>query len=742
MTQSDDATREDTGDARRLPSVVPAAVELTHVKNEQLAIANEFFSSLDADRIVVPEQPRLSLEADVVRAQAATVPSDANVKLKAVAELDTSLEDDLDEALTDALGSDLQKALPPPVIKKMKVPKAIPMARRARKRVITIQEREDEPFQFRELLTWKGVKRHSSFLVSLFLHTLLLLFLSLLVVRNGIGDSTLFLDLAEAPADEGMLEEINVNPVMFNEDEVMAEVPLNELLSEVLEKEDAEKDVLKVEEFKQADGPIGGGASSARGSQGDGKSAMFFGTKASGRSFVFVVDRSTSMQYGSRNFVSRELFNRYDVAKSELLNAIESLQPHQEFFVLMFAHNTIPMFSSKSVEQDGDQEYRMIAATPQNKARFQGWLEGVGMGPGTDPRHALEIAIEMQPDSIFMLSDGAFVSERNDDRPKTREIIQQYISAGLIVPINTTSLVVEETIPTMKSIADKSGGLFKFTTINDYIKQIGNLRGPMRSRALEQLIVSADDGWDSRREIIVEKLLPMLAERSSTERASAESLLHRATMGLFKGHLDSVFQPGGNATQHWNDVVREIDGYFRTKQVTALGQGREVQQKILLSMLELEDDSYIQLFENLDMDRVSSLTMIEMVHGIDRGHLKFGTSPESIGWLRYLIARLNGKKPKERSELGRIDWSIEQAQAAMDRLFETRLTRAQAMYRKYKDPDKGLNIRERLGKAIVSMYPETKEAGRVRLELELERAEDFPVSTDGEGDSLEEMFGQ
>jgi hypothetical protein len=129
-----------------------------------------------------------------------------------------------------------------------------------------------------------------------------------------------------------------------------------------------------------------------------------------------------------------------------------------------------------------------------------------------------------------------------------------------------------------------------------------------------------------------------------------------------------------------------------------------------------------------------------MVHGIGRSHLEFGTSPESIGWLRYFTARLSGKKPKERSQLSKIGWDVAQAQVAIDRLFENRRMRAQEMYRKYKDPDKALNIRERFGKALVSKYPETKEAGRVRLELQQEQAIDSPVSV--EGMTAEELFGQ
>ena len=566
------------------------------------------------------------------------------------------------------------------------------------------------------------------FVISLVLHVLLLLFLSLLVVRSGIGDSTLFLDIASAPAaeDEDLLDDFNIESVAF-ENEV---TEVNELFEEILETEETEE-VLELDSLEDTDVPNGDLAQSRK-SVGDGKSATFFGTKASGRRFVFVVDRSISMAYGSGDFVSNELFNRYDVAKSELLNAIESLQPHQEFYVVMFAHNTMPMFGQESVEDSDsskERDFKMIAATRENKTRFQTWLSSVTMGPGTDPRLAIEIAIGMEPDAVFMLSDGEFVSERNDRRPKTRDIVQKHIRQRTIVPINTVSLVVEQTIAAMQSIADSSGGNFKFTTIDDYIRQVADLRGPMRSRALEQLISTANT-WEEREEIISNQLVPMLYESSSVEVVNAETLLHRATMGLFEGKVDSVFRRKGNARTQWRQIVREIDGYRKTGQVSALGKGWELQEKLFVSMLEQEDDSFIALFEKLDISHASVVTKLEMVYAIERMHRQFGTSPESIGWLRDLIARLNGKKPKERSQLAKTDWSAEQAEAAIVRLFEDRSKRARDIYRKYLDPKKGANIKDRLAEALVKKYPESAAAGRVRQKIAQQRSSEVPVTVD------------
>lgn len=736
MTQSK-TTRKGSG-GTRLPSVQPDKVRKAILESEQLAVANEFFASLDPDQIVVPKKKKA---VAVAVAPSKAMPQSPTGEI--VAELDTPSEEIWEDSLSEALGSQLQQALPTPAsrpVKKNKARKrgAVPMARRARRRGIEIREREDEPFQWRDLLTKKGLKKNMGFLISLFLHVLLLLFLSLLVVQSGLGDSRLFLDAGEAPAalDEDLLNDVDMNPVVFENDN-LENVETDDLLEEMM---DAETEEI-VDVVDSSEDSSSGGFAANRPAVGDGKSATFFGTKASGRRFVFVVDRSTSMEYGSDNFPSRELFNRYDVAKSELLGAIESLQPHQEFFVLMFAHNTMPMFGDVSIEDSGEDSFEMIAATTQNKARFQNWLGEVGMGPGTDPRNAVEIAISMQPDAIFMLSDGEFFSERRDRRPKTKDIVNRHIQQGTIVPINTVSLVVEETIATMEGIARNSGGNFRFTTIMRYVEQVANLRGPMRTRALEQ-IVNSNNSWKDSEKIISKQLIPMLNEYSGAERANAESLLHLATMGLFRQHVDSVFKPGGNAATQWKEIVGEIEGFYRTKQLSALGQGRELEEKLLLGMLEQKDDSFIEMFDKLEMDQVDATSMIAMVNAISRSHGKFGTSPASIGWLRELIARLKGKEPKERSQLARVDWNPEQAEAAISRLFEDRGKRARDLFKKYSDRSKGMSFRDRVGESLVKKYPESKEAGRVRQDLAQKRAKDVPVGLGSEEQEPDDPFTQ
>jgi len=92
-----------------------------------------------------------------------------------------------------------------------------------------------------------------------------------------------------------------------------------------------------------ADGmaPAGdGGNGTGRGAGGSGGrkggqagAAMFFGTKAKGDRFVFVVDNSSSMKNG-----------RLEMALAELVKTVESLTPKQSFYVVFVSDRTYPMF--------------------------------------------------------------------------------------------------------------------------------------------------------------------------------------------------------------------------------------------------------------------------------------------------------------------------------------------------------------------------------------------------------------
>ncbi len=120
-------------------------------------------------------------------------------------------------------------------------------------------------------------------------------------------------------------------------------------------------------------------------------SVEFYGIPAAGQRFVFVVDASRSMNGA-----------KWEQAQQELLRAVEQLGPQREFYVILFDAAPHPMF------HDRRHEAQPLPATPQNIARLQGWLTQHELGYNTSPCLAVKHGLDLQPDAIFLVTDGEF----------------------------------------------------------------------------------------------------------------------------------------------------------------------------------------------------------------------------------------------------------------------------------------------------------------------------------------------
>ncbi len=121
--------------------------------------------------------------------------------------------------------------------------------------------------------------------------------------------------------------------------------------------------------------------------------AEFFGVKSGGRKFVFLVDSSKSMGGG-----------KFEDACEELQYAIRKLSKDQLFYVFFFDWNAEGMIFPPSTEP----ESRAAAATPQNIVKAEQWISTVQLELKTDPYEAMQRAMEMMPDAIYLLTDGIF----------------------------------------------------------------------------------------------------------------------------------------------------------------------------------------------------------------------------------------------------------------------------------------------------------------------------------------------
>lgn len=136
------------------------------------------------------------------------------------------------------------------------------------------------------------------------------------------------------------------------------------------------------------DGPRGVGAGMGSGGKA---TATLFGLKGEGNKFVYVFDRSGSMGGSGRNALS--------VAKAELTASLNSLDQVHQFQIIFY--NEKPLIFNPS-----GQPGRLAFATEQNKERARRFIGGVTSDGTTRHEEALKMAISLQPDVIFFLTDA------------------------------------------------------------------------------------------------------------------------------------------------------------------------------------------------------------------------------------------------------------------------------------------------------------------------------------------------
>lgn len=122
-----------------------------------------------------------------------------------------------------------------------------------------------------------------------------------------------------------------------------------------------------------------------------------FGVAGTGSTFVYVFDRSASME----GFEGRPL----KAAKQALLDSINSLGPVHQFQIVFYSHLT-------RVFNPGPGEPVMVLANEDNKRSAVRFVQSTRGDGGTDHVQALKLALSFNPDVIFLLTDaeGGFTS--------------------------------------------------------------------------------------------------------------------------------------------------------------------------------------------------------------------------------------------------------------------------------------------------------------------------------------------
>jgi hypothetical protein len=239
--------------------------------------------------------------------------------------------------------------------------------------------------------------------------------------------------------------------------------------------------------------------------QGD---AVFFGTSASGRDFIFILDCSGSMSARSNA--------RFLRARDELVNTVSKLRSDQRFYVYLFNWSTFPMFGA-------DDPGELVPADGENITKLRAWLYSIVPDSGTDPRRALRGSMAMNPDAIFLLSDGKF------NRPSHTDLLLGWDASPSTVfdlfvgdrwpgvQVNTIAFEDQNAAVGMQKLADLTGGQFRFVAApgeeSDFGLDTKVTKDSLPVSAEEKLILAKQVLLIRRAEKLVERKLSEHAKR-------------------------------------------------------------------------------------------------------------------------------------------------------------------------------------------------------------------------------------
>lgn len=215
--------------------------------------------------------------------------------------------------------------------------------------------------------------------------------------------------------------------------------PLSPVISSIIRRQASSDVVAQAAQAADAEGSEGG----AKTAQKSKSRASFFGAQAEGSRFVFVIDSSGSMRGP-----------RWEALCKELIRAIQSLSPDQDFFVISFDSMAHPMFGNAPPKG------KFLRAVKKNVELVQNWLRSIKHGRRTFPAAAVGIAMKLEPDAIFLLSDG----EINDSTVEDLRVWnrKQDVEGNVValIPIHTVLLHSQIGFATLEAIAKENGGTF------------------------------------------------------------------------------------------------------------------------------------------------------------------------------------------------------------------------------------------------------------------------------------------
>ena len=186
-----------------------------------------------------------------------------------------------------------------------------------------------------------------------------------------------------------------------------------------------------------------------RAPKGDPASVSVFGSgQMTGRSFVFLIDRSKSMGAGGLGVLG--------AARSELAQAIAQLKPHHSFQIVGY-HDRIVTLSTR----------QMLDASDANKKMVPGFIERLAAFGSTDHLRGLSAAIAIEPDVLVLMTDGGY-PELNDGQIRMLSRLSRRQTTIHCIQFGSGPLQIRTNF--MTKLAKENQGNFRYVDTNQWSK--------------------------------------------------------------------------------------------------------------------------------------------------------------------------------------------------------------------------------------------------------------------------------
>lgn len=183
--------------------------------------------------------------------------------------------------------------------------------------------------------------------------------------------------------------------------------------------------------------------------RGDATTIQVFGSGGlTGRSFVFVLDRSKSMGAGGLDVI--------DAARRELAVAIGQLESNHAFQVIGYNNKTVTL----SVRA-------LLDANEENKGLVAGYIGDLAAFGATNHYHGLMAAASFRPDIVVLLTDGGSPELNSGE---LQDIMRVAPDKCQFHCLQFGAGALQQPSRFMTSLADQTGGSYRYIDVRTWEK--------------------------------------------------------------------------------------------------------------------------------------------------------------------------------------------------------------------------------------------------------------------------------